>query len=158
MSQSADLSPLPTIDAIDTALPEPRETVSEMTYDTPHILLDAKAQGGLVTHSIREAASVQVPLTTRIEYAESPVDEHANVFAIKARNLIRFAGQKVSVINDATEFGDVNLPATSPSASEYLALIGQPVMIYFDCTRDLMQTQRLGRPVYKIVRNSIVLP
>lgn len=158
MSDNADLPQLPVLDAIDTKLPEPEEIKTEMTYDAPHILLGGSAKDGLVTHSIREAASVQVSLLTRIEYAEKPVDEHEKVFNIKARNLIKFAGQRVSVINDATEFGDVKLQASAPSASEYLKLVGKPVLIYFDCARDPMQSQRLGRPVFKIVRNSIVLP
>lgn len=150
--------PLAALDQIDAALSGPQEYPSELSYETPNILLSATSENGIATHSIRESKVVQVPMMTRLSWSETPVDESGQVFAIRARNNIRFGGVRFAVINDACEFGDIKLPATSPSVLEYLSLVGKEVMHHFECSRDLMESERLGKPVYKIVRNVIVLP
>lgn len=145
-------------DTPDPLLSEPDMTVSEMTFDVPSILLEAKIENGQVFHSVREGRAQQVQLTTTIEWTEAPADERESLFVIRAQNLINFAQQRISVINDDTTLGDKHFPPSSPTASEYLAKIGKPVLIHFDCARDATESKRLGRPVYKIVRNTIILP
>lgn len=63
--------------------------------------------------------------TTREETDELP-DEKA--FGIAATNRINFGGAIINVINDECNYGDVHLNATSPTASEYMALVGKEIV------------------------------
>lgn len=139
-------------------LRDPQTIPSEITFDAPHILTRLTLQDGFPALSVREGRAQQVAMESEISWSETPVDESAQVFAIRARNVVNVAGQKLSVINDAGSAGEIKLAASNPTASEYLSKRGQRVMIHFTCTADRMESQRLGRKVYKVGRSFINLP
>lgn len=136
-------------------LPEVSLSKSEATFDVPNLLLQAVAQGGLITHSVREGGAQQVELVTEVSWSDTPVDEHALVFRVQAQNQIRFAGARITVLNDETDLGDLHLAPSAPTTSEYLAQVGKRVMIRFDCSRHRREG---GREAFKIARNWITLP
>lgn len=131
---------------------------SEVTFDVPSILLEAKLADGHIVKTIREGGARQLEMITETKWSKTALDERDQVFAVRAQNVINFAGQRLSVINDETNLGDKRYPASSPSASEYLERVGQKVMLHFNCTKDTMESRRLGVDVFKIVRNTIKLP
>lgn len=132
----------------------PEERKSEITFDVPHLLIKSGDYDGFLTQAIREGGPRQLELISRIEWTEAPVDEHDQVFVIRGRNVINFAGARLSILNDATE----QLPPSAPTTAEYMAKRGTEVLIHFDCTRDNMESRRTGRDAYKVVRNSLILP
>lgn len=138
-------------------LRDAEEITSEATFDSPNILLSYSRDNGHDVLTVRGARSQQVQMTTRLEWSESPV-ETPPLLVIRAQNIINFAGQRLPVLNDNTSLGDKPLPPSAPTAREYLDQIGKTVTLQFSCQRDDLESRRLERPVYKIVRNTITIP
>lgn len=135
----------------------PAPEVNTASYPFPNILLGIGRDGnGFTARQVREEEIRQVEYRTTVEYAEEPAPPEA-WFTLRGMNHMRFGGNMVALLNDAIDLGDLKMPASSPSASEYLALIGQPVTVHFQCTRDNAQSKRRGKPTYRIARTQIVL-
>lgn len=108
--------------------PPVHESTVDARYHTPHILLEAK--DGHV-HFI-EARAVMCQHTTRAWY--SLVREEREVFKVKAPARFTIAGNTVNVLCDGdTPYHGKTYAATIPSASEYRAMAGREVRIYFEC-------------------------
>ncbi len=124
------------------------------TFTTPNVLLSATVEGGALVQSVREGGPKAFEATTTRELVEVPIEE--TPFVIRATNRINFAGGVIDVINDEILHEDRQLRPTSPTASEYLAKIGQPVMIAFSC-RYLQSKSTPDKKVYAVGRTFITL-
>ena len=119
-----------------------------ISFTFPHILIQSAKVGDFIQASIREGATMSVARTTVAENSEVPIETPSEFFSVRATNQINFGGRIISVLNDANEA--LGIPESSPSATEYLALIGQPVLIGFRC-------DKMARGGYKITRSTIIL-
>lgn len=96
------------------------------TYTFPHLLLSATREGDFIHCSVREGGPRQVEFTTVFEESdEEPT--LPELFRLKGTNEVNVAGKTITVLNDANEV--LGIPASSPSLSEYQALIGTSVII-----------------------------
>jgi hypothetical protein len=120
----------------------PSSVKRQVTFTVPHVLLSNSP-----TLNLRQGGPVQVEATVTVDYYDAPVDEKP--FVIKAKNQINFGALKIEVLNDAIT-GDKPIAPSSPTASEYMANVGKPVLTYFSCTP-------VGKK-FKVVRNTIMLP
>lgn len=135
-------------------LPEPVTMIDELTYAFPALLLAASVDAnGFVTKTIRDGQSKQVKFATVTTYSDDE-PEPEQPFVIKGLNRIK-AGD--FVLNNAINYQGLTLPATSPSADEYLALVGQEVCVAFKIRRDNPLTKARGIPTFRKDRTTIVL-
>lgn len=122
------------------------------TWDVPSILLDIREENGFIIPTIREGGLRQIEHTNTTEYYAEAVNEVEQVFAIGPRAKIQFGGQLIGVLSDTKQLSNAVLHATKPTASEYLALVGQRVMIAFKCSFDP------HAKAYRVFRSHITLP
>lgn len=126
------------------------------TYTFPSILLGIGVDAnGFISKQVREGESRQIEFTTTTHWSEEPETEE--VFTVKGANRLSIGALPVMVLTNAIEFPDFSLPATVPSADEYLALIGKEVCTGFLCRRDNEVTKQRGVPTYRVDRTTIVL-
>jgi hypothetical protein len=128
---------------------ETQTTTKVLTFNVPNIVLEYKDEACPIL-TVRSGGSIQIEHTVTVDYYDEAVDERDQVFAIKAKNQINFAGLTIAALNDAIP----NIAPSAPTASEYMALVGKPVMTYFDCRKVSLK----DGDVYKVTRSTIVLP
>lgn len=133
-------------------------TKHKLTFNAPHILLehDLKKNKAFPVLTLRRGGSVQIEFTTTVDIYDAPVDESGQVFKIKAFNEYNFANEIVQVLNDAMPH--IHLVASSPTASEYLKLVGKKVMTNFSCQRSPAHSEQFGKDAYLVRRTTIILP
>lgn len=126
----------------------------ELTFTVPHVLLAVQDSYGRRKLTVREGGYVQIKHTVTIDWYDQPVDESANVFALKGQNQINFGGLKISVLNDKIP----NVAPSSPTATEYMKLVGKRVMLAFSCVKSVHHEKTFEREAYRVVRSTIILP
>lgn len=137
-------------------LPEPVAVTRTLTYAFPNVLLGiGKDANGFVAKQVREGEHRQVEMTTTTTYSDDPQTEAP--FVIQGQNRLQFGGLPIMVINDAVDLEGLALPATAPTASEYLALIGKDVPVGFLCRRDPHISDLRGKPAYRTDRTTVKL-
>lgn len=143
-------------------LPEKSSATRELTFTVPHILKSfAIDEAGFRHQDVRQGGPKQIDFTTEIEFSDTPVDEKADVFAIRATNQFLFANQVINVISDEVEpQGErgFRLVPTSPTATEYLKKVGSRVMVSSVCRVHRQYSEQQGKPIYQIARIFIDLP
>lgn len=140
-------------------LPEKSSTTRLLTFTVPHILKAFSIDDAGFRHQdVRQGGAKQIDFTTEIEFSETAVDETNQVFAIRATNQFNFGNQVIQVINDAIEEKGFRLVPTSPTATEYLAKVGERVMVSFNCRVHRSLSEQQGKTIYQIVRIFITLP
>lgn len=106
-------------------LPVGETIILTRTQSVPHIIHAGK--NGFV--AAREGKLVPAKMKVELWFTEDKQEEP--VFQIKAQNGFNICGHNVSVLNDEGEYSGIHLFASVPSASEYMALVGKPVVINF---------------------------
>lgn len=134
-------------------LPKPTSEKQKLTFTVPHILKSITLDEAGFTHrEIREGGPRQIEFETTHEYSETPVEKE-DVFSIKAANQLNFAGSVINVLNDEVKLADgFQLVPTSPTASEYMALIGQRVQTASMCDKDISLSKQAGKDVFRIAK------
>jgi len=127
MTTPATPAPLP-------ALPEPTIETFEATFTFPHILQSAGEQSGFDMLSVRIGGPRQVQWTVETGFSDTLVPE-PDKYQVKGTNQINFAGNLIDVLNDAVTYNGKSLVASSPTASEYMAMVGKPVVTQWKCQR-----------------------
>lgn len=122
------------------------------TWNVPNILVDIREENGFLIPTIREGGLKQIEYFNTTEYYAEAIDEAAQVFTIGPRNKVQFGGQLIEVLSDEKQLSNAILHATRPTASEYMALVGQRVMIAFSCVFDP------HAQAYRVFRSHITLP
>ncbi len=130
-------------------LPEKSVDPSIATFEVPHILISAEGR----TKTVREGGLAQVQFEIENTYSfEKP--EQEPLFKIEAPRQILFGGLRLSVLTDGLE----GVSPSSPTASEYLTLVGTKVMTGFRISIDRGLTDKNGAPVYRTSRVYLPLP
>lgn len=139
------------------ALPPKQERIVKASYTFPAILLGFEIRDGFKVAQVREGKTVQVEIRSEDTFWDAPLDQEP-IFIVKALNHINFGGtnreNRIDVINDMIAVEGVTYGQTTPSTSEYLAMIGKEVKIAFSCRPDRTQG---GRMLYRINRQYLVL-
>lgn len=140
-------------------LPEKSSTTRELTFPVPHILKSFSIDDAGFRHQdVRQGGPKQIDFTTEVEFSDTPVDEKDQVFVIRATNQFNFGNQVIQVINDKIEEQGFRLVPTSPTASEYLAKVGERVMASFNCRVHRSLSEQQKKTIYQITRIFIDLP
>lgn len=105
----------------------PTEKTKVLNYVTPNVLLHAK--DGLV--HILESRNVQLPHILRSWYTDK--EEKRDMFQPRALARFNVAGHTVNVLCDNDTYRGNLYSASVPTATEYQALIGKEVRIWFEC-------------------------
>lgn len=121
-----------------------RTDTSPFTWTRPTIMLGASGDG--TEMHLRNGASAQVVREITEEYSFDAVDE--TPFKIIAKSPAMFGGVRFDVLDENS----------TPKASEYLARVGQKVLIGFRCSQVTNLSAQFKRPVYFIYRCYITLP
>ncbi len=140
-------------------LPDKSSTTRKLTFTVPHILKSLTIDDAWFKHpDLRQGGPRQIDFETEIEYSDKAADERDKVFSIRATNQINFADHVINVINDAIDLPNFRLVPTSPTASEYLAKVGERVMVSFNCKAHRPLSEQQGKTIYQIARIFITLP
>ena len=137
-------------------LPETITRKQTLTYTVPHILIGIDVVSGARHAQVREGGNQQVEYTITNDYSFEPVPDEPT-FITRATNQINFALQTLDVLNDATTIDGAALPASNPSASEYMAQLGKPTLLFFECVRDAQRSKLAGKDVFRTTRSKINL-
>lgn len=141
------------------ALPEPSSSTKKLTFTVPHILKSiSKDEDGFTHRDVREGGPRQIDFTTKVEFSETPVDESAEVFTIRATNQLNFGGAIINVINDEVLLPGFQLVPTAPTATEYLSKVGSEVMVSSVTSRHRQLSELHGKEIYRITRIFVTLP
>lgn len=144
-------------------LPQPISTKQNLTFTVPHILKSISLDENGFTHrDVREGGPRQIEYETTHEYSLEPVTKE-DVFTIKATNQLNFAGSTIKVLNDEVVLANgFRLVPTSPSATEYLRLVGTKQLVHFNHVQvdknHLPEDWPEDKPLYKTGRIHIILP
>lgn len=138
-------------------LPTPAPITRPLTYTSPHLLLSAAEVGGALRLHVEQGGSRQVDVTTETTYSTDLLPEEPTL-VIKMTNKVRFMDALIDVLNDPVDLPSLKLPASVPSASEYLALRGQKTTIHFMRRRDPSLSTQMGLDVYRYDRVTLLLP
>lgn len=108
-------------------IPETSEKESILSYTTPNVLLHSKDG----TVHVLEASTVQIPHKTRAWFSKTR-EEKREVFKPNSHGRFNICGHVVNVLCDEAVYRGNPYTASVPTATEYLALIGKEVRIYYD--------------------------
>lgn len=148
--------------------PEKASESLTATYALPHVLKAVDSQSGRDVLTVINGGNQQVSMLAEHWLSDEEVASPA-LFVIQGRNQISFAGQAISVINDAVTFNGKTLAASNPTATEYFAQVGKPVFTSFKCSL-VDPNSAVGRtyrgqkfnnstkPLYVIRQTSFIMP
>ena len=139
-------------------LPDNYTEPQKITWQVPHILKSISIDGNGFTHrDIRQGGMRQLDSTIEVSFSNEPVPEEP-IFVVRGTSQINFADTTINVVTDAVDLPEFKLVPSDPTAAEYLAKVGQKVMIHFRCVLDGMHTKGLKRNIFRTVRQFIILP
>lgn len=150
-------------------IPEPNiEPDSIVTFDAPNVLHSVSSDAGRTVLQVSSGGRKQVVMSVKKWFSDIPVEPPFEL-KILAKNNITVGGVAIKVLNDGVEYDGQQLAPSNPTAAQYLALVGQKVVMSpspstpaFSCTPvppGSPLLEQFGKAtLYSVKQVSIVLP